>query len=40
MTLLSLYRSCRSHGHTAVASLRFARSMVALLPHLGLAVAS
>ena len=36
MTLLSLYRSARTLGHTAVDALRFARSMVALLPHLGL----
>ena len=36
MTLLSLYRSARTHGHTAAASLRYARSMVALLPHLGM----
>ena len=40
MTILSLYRSARILGHTATASLRFARSMVALLPHLGLVVAS
>jgi len=40
VTRLSLYRSARARGHTATASLRFARSMVALLPHLGLAVAS
>ena len=34
MNRLSLYRTARTLGHTAVASLRFARSMVALLPHL------
>ena len=36
MNRLAFYRSARAGGHTAVDALRFARSMVALLPHLGM----